>query len=33
MKTVCIQGLGFVGSAMAIAVARAVDKSGSHCTE
>lgn len=28
MKTVCIQGLGFVGSAMATAVALAVDKSG-----
>ena len=28
MKTVCIQGLGFVGSAMAIAIALATDKEG-----
>lgn len=28
MKTVCVQGLGFVGSAMAIAVALATDKEG-----
>jgi len=28
MKTVCIQGLGFVGSAMAIAVALSSDKKG-----
>ena len=27
-KTVCVQGLGFVGSAMALAIANAKDKNG-----